>query len=79
MKRKNLNSLKLNKKSISSLQVRDLTGGNAGSWLFPGCDSHPKICGSHTCPSVANDCPSIDFGCNTTDPGEIGPCTETVR
>jgi hypothetical protein len=66
MKKRNLNSLKLNKKSISRLQIKDLSGGNGGSWLFPGCDTHPRICYTDFCPSYPV--------CYTTDPGEMGPC-----
>ena len=46
--KKNLNSLKLNKKSVSNLNYLEIKGGkfivDAGSWLFPGCDTHPLIC-----------------------------------
>jgi hypothetical protein len=76
MKKKNLKSLKLNKKSISNLDNK--TGGQqpannnivaAGSWLFPGCDTHPMICQ-----------PS-DIGCGITENCPLqtkAPCMSEV-
>ncbi len=73
MKKKNLKSLTLNKKSISNLASKT-NGGNdtnvdEGSWLFWTCDTHPKICSVLTC------MPSRCY-CYTYGPRDIGPCPE---
>ncbi|WP_298511651.1 hypothetical protein [uncultured Kordia sp.] len=63
MKKRNFTSLKLNKKSISNLQSGNVLGGAIS--IF-------------SCPTVRN-CKSVHIDCHTTDPGEIGPCTECER
>ncbi|KAB8152330.1 hypothetical protein EZY14_014915 [Kordia sp. TARA_039_SRF] len=53
MKKRNLKSLKLNKKSISRINNHELTGGT-------GLTAVELSCHWFTCHSVNNDCPSAN-------------------
>ena len=73
MKKKSLKNLKLNKKSVSHLNRGTIKGGTlaAGS-NYPCYSKDWGDCTTWAGPG----CDSND--CYTTDPGEMGPCTETI-
>ncbi|MGH1383180.1 hypothetical protein [Kordia sp.] len=76
MKRKSLKSLNLSKKTISNFNVDKfgIKGGNTGPGFCPIQSERGTLCGEDCIVSYCGTC-----HCYTTDPGEMGPCTESER
>ena len=64
MKKRSLKLLQLNKKVVANFKSGSIYGGSSLQCTFT------KSILDYTC----HDCDP-----HTTDPGEVGPCTETIR
>ncbi|MCH2193990.1 hypothetical protein [Kordia sp.] len=80
-KKRSLKKLALNKKAISMLQSNHIIyGGDATeaiSWLFWGCDTHPRICSGEL--TLGDACLNLtERPVCDGDTGLATPCQETV-